>query len=70
MNDRVARALASVSIGLAAVAVVVALYCLQLVQERSEELHTLSDGVARALASQRSSDVPLHAPRPALDPGP
>ena len=69
MNDRLARTLAAVAMGLAAIAVVVAMYALALVQERSDELHSLSEGVQRALAAQRSTEVPLHAPPPALDPG-
>jgi hypothetical protein len=69
MNDRTARLLAAVSIGIAGVAIVVSMYALSVVQERSEELHTLSDGVQRALAGQRARDVPLHSPPPALDPG-
>lgn len=70
MNDRTARLLAAVSIAIAGVAIVVSMYALSLVQERSQELRTLSDGVQRALAAQRASEVPLHGPRPALDPGP
>lgn len=69
MNDRVARLLAMVSIGIAAVAIVVAMYSLSLVQERSAELRALSEGVQRALAAQRATEVPLRGPPPQLDPG-
>jgi hypothetical protein len=69
MNDRLARTLAAVSIGLAAIAVVVSMYALSILQETEHELRALSDGVTRALAAQRSSDVPLRGPPPALDPG-
>ena len=69
MNDRVARLLAAVSIAVAAIAVVIAVYALSIIQASSDELHALTDGVQRALAAQRASDVPLRRPPPALDPG-
>lgn len=69
MNDRLARLLAAVSIGIAGVAVAIAMYALSMMQQSHEELQTLTQGVQRALSAQRSSDVPLHAPPPALDPG-
>ena len=69
MNDRTARLLASVSIAIAIVSVIVAMYALSLAEQRSEEMRSLSDGVQRALAAQRSSEVPLRGPPPQLDPG-
>lgn len=69
MNDRTARLLAMISMGVAAVAIVVSMYALSLVQERSDELRALSEGVQRALAAQRVTEVPLRGPPPVLDPG-
>ena len=69
MNDRTARLLASVSIAIAIVSVIVSMYALSLAEQRSEEMRSLSEGVQRALAAQRSGEVPLHGPRPELDPG-
>jgi hypothetical protein len=69
VNDRTARLLASVSIALAVVSVIVAMYALSLAEQRSDEMRALSEGVQRALAAQRSSEVPLHGPPPQLDPG-
>ena len=69
MNDRLARVLAAVAIGLGAVAVVVSMYALSVVQECSDQLEAITEGVQRALAAQRSTEVPLHGPPPALDPG-
>jgi hypothetical protein len=69
VNDRTARLLASVSIAIAVTSVIVAMYALSLVQERSQELRTLTDGVQRALAAQRAMESPLRGPPPSLDPG-
>jgi hypothetical protein len=69
VNDRTARLLAAVSIGIALVSIVISMYALSMMQERGAELETLSEGVQRALASQRASEVPLRPPPPTLDPG-
>lgn len=69
MNDRIARLLAATALGLAVVATGVSMYALSMLEERAEELRTLSEGVQRAIAAQRSLDVPLRPPPPALDPG-
>jgi hypothetical protein len=69
MNDRTARLLAAVSIGIALVSIAVSMYALSEMQARGAALEALSEGVQRALASQRASQVPLHGPPPALDPG-
>jgi len=69
MNDRTARLLASISIAVSVLAIGVSMYALSVMQDRSEEMHALTEGVQRALAAQRASDVPLRAPPPALDPG-
>lgn len=70
MNDKLARTIAAVSLAVALVSLVIAGYSLSLVEDRTAQVRTLAEALTRALASQQSADVPLHAPPPALDPGP
>ena len=70
MSDRFARLLASVALAIAAVAIVVAMYALNVIEDRTRQVQTLTQALESALAVQRAASVPLHAPPPALDPGP
>jgi hypothetical protein len=70
MNDRFARLLASVSLAIAAVSIVVAIYALNIIEERTDQVQQLTRALESALATQRAASVPLHGPPPALDPGP
>ncbi len=57
MSDRTTRLLASLALAIALVALVIAGYALSLEQERTEELHELSDSVGRALRSAPPLDA-------------
>jgi hypothetical protein len=67
LSDRTTRLLASLALAIALVALVIAGYALSLEQERTEELHELSDSVGRALRS-RSHDA-VRPPPLGLDEG-
>ena len=70
MNDRFARLLASISLAIAAVAIVVAVYALNEIDVRTRQVESLTEALESALAVQRSASIPLRPPPPALDPGP
>lgn len=68
-GDRLARGIAAAALAIAAIAIVVALQALSLVEESSERVRALTESLEAALAVQRghTEGGPTRPPPPLLD---
>lgn len=67
LEDRFARRVSLVAITVALVALILAGYAIQRAERREAQLESLSETLRIIAGAQRSRDVPLRGPPPALD---